>query len=81
MLKTTRSPDKPAPSKNDGSKSASNRNDNSKPVSKKNNNDDEVNRFGIGRNDMEHAKKLKKLSKSENLFKSGQSKSKKLSKF
>ena len=42
--------------------------------------DDEVDGFGIGRNDVEHAKKLRKSSKSGKLFKSGKSKSEKTSK-
>ena len=80
MLKTTGSPNKPAPSKNDGSKSASNRNNDSKPASGKNDGNGKINRFGISRNGMEHAKKSGKLFKLENLSKSGQSKSEKLSK-
>ena len=81
MLKITGSPDKPAPSRNNGSKSASSRNDDSRPASRRNNGNGEVNRFGVGRNGVEHAKKLgksksEKTSKSQNLAKSG----KKLSK-
>ena len=80
MLKTIRSLNKPAPSKNDGSKSASSRNNNSRPASKKNNGNNEIDRFGVDRNSMEHAKKSGKLFKSENLSKSRKSKSKKISK-
>ena len=75
MLKTTRSPDKSAPNKNNGSKSASRKNDNYKPVSRKNDGNDEIDRFGISSNGMEHAKKSGKLSKSR------KSKSEKMSKF
>ena len=64
MLKTTGLSDKPAPSRNNNSRLASNRNDNSKPVSKKNNSNDKVDRFGIGKNSIKHAKKSRKLSKS-----------------
>ena len=64
MLKTTGSFDKPAPNKNDGSKSASSRNNDSRSASGKNNSDGEVNRFGVSRNDVEHTKKLRKTFKS-----------------
>ena len=74
MLKTTESPDRPAPSKNNSSKSASSRNNNSKPISEKNNNNNEVNEFDVDGNNVKHAKKLGKLSKSRKL------KSKKISK-
>ena len=70
MLKTTRSPDKLAPSKNDSSRLAFNRNDNSKLASRKNDGDGEVNRFGVGRNGVEYAKKSGKMSKSRKLSKS-----------
>ena len=76
MLKTTGSPDELAPSKNDGSKSASSRNDNSRPASGKNDGDGEVDRSGVGGNDVEHAKKSEKTSKSRKLFKSGKRSSK-----
>ena len=55
MLKMT---NKPAPNRNDGSKSASNRNDDSRPVSGKNDGDSNIDRFGG--NSVEHAKKLRK---------------------
>ena len=58
MLKTTRSLDKPAFSKNNGSKSASNRNNDSRSASGRNNNNSEVDRFGVSRNDVKHTKKL-----------------------
>ena len=61
MLKTTKSLDKPASSRNNGSR----------PASKWNDSNGEVDGFGVGENDMEHAKK------SEKLFKSGKSKSEK----
>ena len=81
ILKTTGSPDEPAPSRNDSSRSASNRNDNSRPASGRNDDNSEVDGFGVGRNGVEHAKKSgksksKKTSKSRNSAKSG----KKLSK-
>ena len=80
MLKTTGLPDKPALSRNDGSKLASSRNNNSKPASRKNDDDGEVDKFGVGRNGVEHAKKSEKISKSEKSSKSGKLKSKKMSK-
>ena len=73
-MKTTKSPDKPALSRNNSSKSASNRNINSRPVFKKNDGDSKVNKFGVGGNSIKHAKKSEKLSKL------GISKSKKISK-
>ena len=76
MLKTTRSLNEPAFSRNDGSRSTFSRNDNSKLASRRNNGNGEANEFGIGRNGMEYTKKSGKLSKLENLSKSGQSKSK-----
>ena len=81
MLKTTGSPDEPAPSRNDGSRSASSRNDDSRPASGRNDGDGEVDGFGVGGNGVEHAKKSgksksEKTSKSQNSAKSG----KKLSK-
>ena len=86
MLKTTESPDKPAPSRNDGSKSASSMNNDSRPASERNNGDSEVDGFCVGRNDMEHTKKLgksksEKMFKSQKLSKSGKSKGEKTSKF
>ena len=86
MLKTTGSPDKPAPSRNNGSRSASSKNDDSKPVSGRNNGNGEVDRVGVGRNSVEHAKKSEKMSKFRKssklgkLSKSGKSKSEKTSK-
>ena len=59
MLKTTRLPDKPAPNRNDGSRSASSKNDNSRPASGKNNGDDKID--GYGGDGVEHAKKSGKL--------------------
>ena len=59
MLKTTGLPDKPAPRKNNGSKTASSRNNDSKPVSGRNNSNGEVDGFdGDG---VEYAKKSGKL--------------------
>ena len=63
MLKTTRSTDKPAPSRNNGSRSAFSRNNNSKLAFRKNDGNGRVDRFDIGRNSLEHAKKSGKLSK------------------
>ena len=67
MLKTT---NKPAPNKNDGSKSASSRNNDSRPVSGKNDGNSEVD--GFDGDDMEHAKKSEK-SKGQKLAKSQKS--------
>ena len=77
MLKTTRSPDKLAPSRNNGSKSASSRNNNSRLASGKNDGNGKVDGIGVGGNDMVHAKKSEKTSKSRKLSKSGKSKSEK----
>ena len=74
MLKTTKLPDKPASNKNNGSRSTFNKNNNSRLVFERNNGNNKVNGFGISKNRVKHAKKLKKLSKS------GKSKSKKMSK-
>ena len=86
MLKTTGSPDKPAPSKNDGSRSASSRNDNNRLAFGKNDGDSEVDEFGASGNDVEHVKKSgksksEKTSKSRKLSKSGKSKGEKTFKF
>ena len=74
MLKTTGLFNKPVPSKNNSSRSASSKNNNSKPVFGRNNDNNKVDRFGVGKNSMEYAKK------SEKLFKSGELKSEKMSK-
>ena len=74
MLKTTKSLDEPAPSRNDGSKSASSRNNISRLAFGRNDGNDENNRYGVGKNSVEQAKKSGKL------FKSGKSKSEKTSK-
>ena len=76
MLKTIVSPDKPAPSRNDGSKLASSKNNNNKLISGKNNGDGEVDGVGIGRNSVKYAKKSEKTSKSQKLSKSGKRSSK-----
>ena len=81
MLKTTGLPDKPAPSRNNGSRSAFSRNDNSRPASGRNNGDGEVDGVGVSGNGVEHAKKSEKTSKSQKLSKSGKSKGEKTSKF
>ena len=64
ILKTTESPNKLAPNRNDGSRSSFSKNNDNKPASGKNNGDSEVDGFGISRNYVEHAKKSRKLSKS-----------------
>ena len=74
MLKTTGSPDEPTPSRNNSSRSAFSRNNDSKPAPGRNDGNGKVDEFSIGRNSVEHAKKLGKLSKS------GKSKSEKTSK-
>ena len=74
MLKTTKLFDKPALSKNNGSKSDFNKNDNNRLASKKNNDNGEGDRFDVGRNGIKYAKKSGKLSKSR------KSKSEKMSK-
>ena len=71
ILKITRSPDKLALSKNNGSRSTSSKNNDSKLAFRKNNSNNKVNGFGIGKNSIEYTKKSGKL------FKSGKSKSKK----
>ena len=69
MLKTTRSADKPAPKKTDGSKSASSKNNNSRSVFGRNNGDGKVDGFDVSENSIKHAKKSRK-SKSKKTFKS-----------
>ena len=81
MLKTTGLPDKLAPIKNNRSRSIFNRNDNSRLAFGRNNSINKVGRFGVSRNDIEHTKKLGKLSKSEKLSKPKKLKSEKMSKF
>ena len=81
MLKTTGLPNEPVPSRNNGSRSASSRNDDSRPAFGRNDGDGEVDRYGVGENGVKHVKKSgksksEKMSKSQNLAKSG----KKLSK-
>ena len=76
MLKMTGSPDKPAPSRNDGSRSAFSRNNNSRPASGKNDGNGKVDGVGVGGNGVEHAKKSEKTSKSWKLSKSGKMSSK-----
>ena len=53
----TRSSDKPAPGKNNGSKLASNRNNNSKLVFRKNNGDGKADRFGVSKIGVKYIKK------------------------
>ena len=61
MLKTTGSPDKLASSKNNNNKLAFSKNNNSKLAFEKNNGNSKVDRYSVGRNGMEHTKKLGKL--------------------
>ena len=56
MLKTT---NEPAPSRNNGSRSVSSKNNDSKPASTRNDGNSEVD--GFGGDDMEYAKKSRKL--------------------
>ena len=56
MLKTTRLPNKSAPSKNDSSRLAFSRNNNYKPASRRNNGNDKINRSGVGKNNIKFAK-------------------------
>ena len=71
MLKTIGSSDKPAPSKNNNSRSTSGRNDNSKPVSRRNDSNGEFDGFaGDGVEYTRKSRKLKKLFKSRKLAKS-----------
>ena len=60
----TRLPDELAFSRNNDSRSASSSNDNNKLAFKGNDGNGEVNRFGVSKNGIEHAKKSGKLSKS-----------------
>ena len=87
MLKTTGSPDKPAPSRNNSSRSVSSRNKDSRLVSRKNDGDDEIDGFGgnsvkhtkkLGKSKSQNLAKLQKLAKSQKLPKSGKSKGEKL---
>ena len=71
ILKTIRLPDKPIPSRNNGSKLAFNKNNNNRPASRKNNGNNEIDGFSVSRNSMEYAKKSEKLSKLGKLSKSG----------
>ena len=74
MLKTIRSPNKPASDKNNENKLASNKKNNSKQVFGRNNGNGEVNGFGICRNGVKHVKKSEKPSKSgKKLSKNGNS--------
>ena len=69
MLKTIGLTDKPAFDRNNGSRLASSKNNNNKLIFRKNNSNDESDRFGVGRNSVEYAKKLEK-SKNKKMFKS-----------
>ena len=64
ILKITGSPDNPALSRNNGSKSASTRNNNSRQVSKRNNSNDEIDEFD-GDN-VAYTRKSEKSKKSVN---------------
>ena len=63
----TGSPDKLAPSKKNGNKSVSSRNNDNKLVFERNNGNSELDKFSVGKNDIEYAKKSGKLSKSRKL--------------
>ena len=80
MLKTIGLPNKPAFNRNNNNRSDFSRNNNSKPASKKNNGNNKVNEFSISRNNMEYAKKLRKLFKSRKLKSEKMSKSQNLAK-
>ena len=85
MLKITGSPDEPASSRNDGSRSASSRNNNSRSASGRNDGNSEIDGFSVGGNSVKHAKKSgksksEKMSKSWKLSKSGKLKGEKTSK-
>ena len=58
--------------KNNGNLSVFSKNDNNKPAFERNDSNNKVNRFGVNKNGVEHAKKSGKLSKS------GKAKSKKI---
>ena len=66
MLKTIGLFDKSATSKNNSSRSVSYKNDDSMSVFRKNDGNSEVNKFGISKNNVEYAKKSRKLFKSRN---------------
>ena len=75
MLKITGLSDKPAPSKNDGSRSAFGRNNDNEPIFGTNNGNNKFDGINIGCDSMKHTKKSekskgKKLSKSQKLAKS-----------
>ena len=67
MLKTTKLSDKPASSRNDGSKSAFNKNNNNKLAFGRNNGNGKIDRFSVGGNGIEHTKKSEKLFQSRKL--------------
>ena len=74
MLKMFELPNKLALGKNNNNKLVFSKNNDSRSASRKNNNDGKVDRFSVGGNGVEYAKK------SEKLFKSRKSKSEKMSK-
>ena len=74
MLKRIGSPGKPAPNRNNSSRSVSNKNIDNRLASEKKDGNNKVNGFDVGGNGIKHAKKLRKLSKL------GKSKSEKTSK-
>ena len=80
MLKTTRSLDKQALSRNDGIRSAFSNNNNSRPASERNDSNGEFDKFGgDGVKYIKKSRKLKswKLANSQKLSKSGKSKGEK----
>ena len=72
MLKTTKLPNEPTSSKNNGSKLASSKNNNNKPTFEKNNGDNVVNKFGDSGDGIKYTKKSGKL-KGQKLTKSQKS--------
>ena len=68
MLKTSESPNKLAPGRNNSSRSASSRNHNSRPASRRNNSNGEVNWFDASGDSIKYVKKSEK-SKNKKLAK------------
>ena len=79
MLKINKSIDKLTFGKNNSSRPAFNKNNSSKPASGRKNGNGKFNKFSVGNDNIEYAKKLGK-SKAPKLFKLRKSKSEKLAK-
>ena len=78
MLKMTGLCDKPAPGKNNGSKSAFNKINNKKPVFRRNDANSDIDRLSVSNDGVKYAKKSgklksQKLAKFQKLLKSGNS--------